>query len=617
MEDAATTNHANRHVPKFLLLSDSSDCLESSWVQIVEDGKELTSQRLLQNKDVTLTKPILVKDTPGSIGMKTRSFAKREVTVRDIADIIGHHYPVHVIDVEHQEELEGWTLTDLVEYFEDEERLLYQHKKEMEKLAQSQTNRSRRRRKAAEKCMNRTANKPRVLNQISLEFSKTPLMERIASPQFVRELDWIDHAWPGFDERNEATEYPNVQYYCLTSAGGCYTDFHIDFGGTSVWYHILQGKKVFCLIPPTDQNLAAYEEWLCRADQNELFLPDMIQNQEEVLRLTLEAGQTMIIPAGYIHAVYTPADSVVLGGNFLHGMDIAMQLKIHCIEARTKVQEKFRFPFYLPLHFYAGGMYLKKLRDGTVSKREVEGLGELVYVLAEWWNVYALQSSVGKGPSVQSAAKYSAHQNGLETVEDFLKELQYEYTRVKEGGISPTTKKVGDLIKPNDAAVKSRPMIRLKLAAPSRISHQQVAERDASEDEPPKNSSNGNGSNDNSGGGVGGDISNRSNEEKKKPGRLRISLSLSATKAHPVAAKATVVPRKPKKVKREDTAWIVGETRDAEDDDWMPASRPKKRSKAKVAPSGSSDVAATGGKPSKASQINSESSRQRLLKRFR
>jgi len=28
------------------------------------------------------------------------------------------------------------------------------------------------------------------------------------------------------------------------SVQGCFTDFHIDFGGTSVWYHILRGGKV-------------------------------------------------------------------------------------------------------------------------------------------------------------------------------------------------------------------------------------------------------------------------------------------------------------------------------------------------------------------------------------
>ena len=28
------------------------------------------------------------------------------------------------------------------------------------------------------------------------------------------------------------------------SVRGSYTDFHMDFGGTSVWYHLLQGSKV-------------------------------------------------------------------------------------------------------------------------------------------------------------------------------------------------------------------------------------------------------------------------------------------------------------------------------------------------------------------------------------
>lgn len=28
------------------------------------------------------------------------------------------------------------------------------------------------------------------------------------------------------------------------SVKGCYTDFHYDFGGTSVWYHVLKGAKV-------------------------------------------------------------------------------------------------------------------------------------------------------------------------------------------------------------------------------------------------------------------------------------------------------------------------------------------------------------------------------------
>lgn len=38
-----------------------------------------------------------------------------------------------------------------------------------------------------------------------------------------------------------------VQKYCLMSVAGSYTDFRIDFGGTSVWYHLVFGEKVNCL----------------------------------------------------------------------------------------------------------------------------------------------------------------------------------------------------------------------------------------------------------------------------------------------------------------------------------------------------------------------------------
>lgn len=34
------------------------------------------------------------------------------------------------------------------------------------------------------------------------------------------------------------------------SVQGCFTDFHIDFGGTTVWYHILRGGKVSLGVTP-------------------------------------------------------------------------------------------------------------------------------------------------------------------------------------------------------------------------------------------------------------------------------------------------------------------------------------------------------------------------------
>lgn len=51
----------------------------------------------------------------------------------------------------------------------------------------------------------------------------------------------------------------------------------------------------------------------------------------------------MFIPSGWIHAVYTMADSIVIGGNFMHKFSIQMQIKVYEIEDRTNVGAVYRF----------------------------------------------------------------------------------------------------------------------------------------------------------------------------------------------------------------------------------------------------------------------------------
>ncbi len=40
---------------------------------------------------------------------------------------------------------------------------------------------------------------------------------------------------------------------------------------------------------------------------------------------------------GWIHAVYTPEDTLVFGGNFLHSFNIDMQFRITDVEDKTHV----------------------------------------------------------------------------------------------------------------------------------------------------------------------------------------------------------------------------------------------------------------------------------------
>ncbi len=574
-------------------------------VQLIRDGRSLTAQRLLYSEELTLTKPILVHDKPRSIGMRMLEFpGDRQVTVRDVADLLGHHYPVHVIDVEHQEELEGWTLADLVEYFEDEERLFLQHRdvcltmQEHDNVLGTQR---RQRRKAAEKCMDLTKQqRPRVLNQISLEFSKTALSEKILSPQFVRDIDWIDNAWPrkrnvdGTLARTVDEVYPNVQYYCLTSAAGCYTDFHVDFGGTSVWYHVLSGEKVFCLIPPTKENLAIYEDWLCRPDQANLFLPDMIPNPKaNVFRLSLKASQTLVIPTAWIHAVYTPSDSLVIGGNFLHGLDISLQLEVHCIETRTRVQEKFRFPFYLPVNFYAGGYYLNKLRTGHISQQEVEGVAELIDALVEWWKVHVnAHSQLQTGPTVVRAATESAKKHGCQSVDHFLSELRREQQRLMKEGVipNPITSVEFESESATSATIMStsppnKPKLRLSLKGPTSLAPLLSKPEPSASVMPLKKT---------------GD---RNSEASNK---FRIVVASSKWDAA-----APVKQKRP----REDTEWIDNPL--TAEDEWVPPGSTKSKRKSAPGPKAKSRPTNVTSAPPPRAQPKPTTSRQRLMKRFR
>jgi len=49
---------------------------------------------------------------------------------------------------------------------------------------------------------------------------------------------------------------------------------------------------------------------------------------EDVFFLRAHSRQTLMIPAGWIHAVFSPVDCLVFGGNFLHDYSILTQVII-------------------------------------------------------------------------------------------------------------------------------------------------------------------------------------------------------------------------------------------------------------------------------------------------
>ncbi|XP_018096560.1 histone lysine demethylase PHF8 isoform X1 [Xenopus laevis] len=281
-------------------------------------GAQLTVEYLEEN---SFSVPILVLKKDG-LGM---TLPAPTFTVSDVEYYVGPEKEIDVIDVTRQADLK-MKLKDFVKYYNSPKR-------------------------------------EKVLNLISLEFSETRLSNLVETPKIVRKLSWVENLWP----EQSVFERPNVQKYCLMGVKDSYTDFHIDFGGTSVWYHVLKGEKIFYLIQPTKTNLALFECWSSSSNQNEMFFGDQV---DKCYRCPVKQGQTLFIPTGWIHAVLTPVDCLAFGGNFLHSLSIAMQLRAYEIEKRLSTADLFKFPNFETICWYVGKHLLDTFRGLRENRRQ-------------------------------------------------------------------------------------------------------------------------------------------------------------------------------------------------------------------------------------------------------
>ena len=174
---------------------------------------------------------------------------------------------------------------------------------------------------------------------------------------------------------------------------------HVSTPGTSVWYHIYQGSKIFYLIPPTPSNLKAYAEWSVSAKQGCTFFPNVrgvraisfikrlkrlaqvLESPDQCSVFKFYAGDTLMIPSGWIHAVYTPEDSLVFGGNFLHSFSATMQLDIYRIERETGVSKKYTFPMYEQMISYMLTQFVASVTNQKQRAQCIKDLGSLTSIL--------------------------------------------------------------------------------------------------------------------------------------------------------------------------------------------------------------------------------------------
>uniref|UniRef100_A0A7N8Y3J1 Histone lysine demethylase PHF8 n=1 Tax=Mastacembelus armatus TaxID=205130 RepID=A0A7N8Y3J1_9TELE len=312
-------------------------------VLLKPSGAQLTVEFLEEH---SFSVPVMVLRRDG-LGM---TLPPSSFSVSDVEHYIGADKEIDVIDVSRQCDLK-MRLGDFVEYYN-------------------------------------SPNRDRVLNVISLEFSETRLSNLVETPKIVRKLSWVENLWP----EESVFERPNVQKYCLMGVKDSYTDFHIDFGGTSVWYHVLRGEKIFYLISPTPANLALFERWNSSTNQNEMFFGDQV---DMCYKCSVKQGNTLFIPTGWIHAVLTPVDCLAFGGNFLHSLNIDMQLRAYEIEKRLSTADMFKFPNFETICWYVGKHLLDTFRGLRENRRHpatylVHGAKALNNAFRSWTRKEAL-----------------------------------------------------------------------------------------------------------------------------------------------------------------------------------------------------------------------------------
>lgn len=209
--------------------------------------------------------------------------------------------------------------------------------------------------------------RPRILNMISLEFGRTKekLDELFEVPAFVdsmslaqiitstlkRLLDIIDVflavGGGGFKKtelNRERIEYESqlrriLSYhkFLLVSMKGSFSDVHIDFSSTCVFYHVKKGKKVFYVAPLTEYTWKVYQEFESGQRPNEWIVDVLFDHWE---RVEINEGETAMIPSGYLHFVWTPEDSLVIGGNFLMQQSLESQFDLSTFERECRLLEK-------------------------------------------------------------------------------------------------------------------------------------------------------------------------------------------------------------------------------------------------------------------------------------
>uniref|UniRef100_A0A0N5BDK9 JmjC domain-containing protein n=1 Tax=Strongyloides papillosus TaxID=174720 RepID=A0A0N5BDK9_STREA len=159
-----------------------------------------------------------------------------------------------------------------------------------------------------------------IYNCVNIDFTFTELGKIFKSPDFVIKNYLVINNWPDIYKISQIYDineygvynelhFPMSHQVYTISAKYAFSDFHIDFSGVNVWVTLLKGKKVWWLAPPTPENISLCESYLKDPSALKDIVMELVENY---CRITLTAGQSLLLPSGWLHAVLTLEDSLMI-----------------------------------------------------------------------------------------------------------------------------------------------------------------------------------------------------------------------------------------------------------------------------------------------------------------
>ncbi|CAP23177.2 Protein CBG01999 [Caenorhabditis briggsae] len=167
--------------------------------------------------------------------------------------------------------------------------------------------------------------------------------------------------------KNRKDQMAAVEQFIIMSVGGAFMSLHCDMGGTWVYYHVKQGRKVFFIALGTPENLEIYTDWMAARRPQSWILKEL---KSELRRVEVRAGESVVLPAGCLHLVYTPEDSLVYAGNYLttdlQSMEISFKMRNfegYCLRRRIIGLGSMMAHYWDSWFFYGENLVTKERND--------------------------------------------------------------------------------------------------------------------------------------------------------------------------------------------------------------------------------------------------------------